>query len=69
MIEEIQEKFQKVEHKSKFIKKLSEKVPTRAITIKQSWLCDSGFWSVPKKYQKIVVKELNATLKKQNNGT
>ena len=58
MLEEIKKEFGKVQNKTEFIREAAERFPVKPQSIKQNWLCDSGFWSVPKKYRRELLEAL-----------
>lgn len=65
-IENIKTLFRQVDHKGKFILASADEFGVTPQTIKSNWLCDSGFWSVPKKHQDRLVELLQRQVQKQN---
>jgi len=63
--EKIKELFLQLDHKSEFINQLVGKVNRSEKTMRKWWFSNYGLWSVPKKLQDQVIKELKNTLKKQ----
>ncbi len=57
--------YSKIKNKSKFIQKVADKTGIAYGTVKNHWLCASGGFSVPGKYQDLVIKLLQNTIKNQ----
>jgi hypothetical protein len=64
MIENIQELYSRIEHKTNFIKLAAKDLGRSPLTLRQHWF--AHFWSIPEEYQPRVVELLQNTIKKQN---
>ena len=65
-IEEIKSLYHQVEHKTRFIASAAKEFEKSPQAMKNHWLCDSGFWSVPKKHQAKLIKLLKRQIQIQN---
>ncbi len=60
--------YKKVKIKSTAIQLVADETGVAYGTVKNHWLCPSGGFSVPGKYQDLVIKLLQNTIKNQKNG-
>ncbi len=60
MIERIKEKYSMLPKKMEFIEQLANDLEKNPRGLQSNWF--SGFWSIPKKYQEIVLTKINKKL-------
>lgn len=65
--ENIKHLYGKIKNKSNFIQLVADETKANYGTVKSHWLCASGGFSVPEKYQERVIELLQNTIRSQKN--